>query len=60
MCIPKTLGLTLFAIFLVLTSVTSLLGVTPGPLGRVLMDLLEIASGVLILVSIRKFLPEKK
>ena len=55
----KVIGMILLAVYLILTGGITIFEATPGPAVRYGLDLIAIASGVLILISIGRFVPHK-
>lgn len=60
MNIVKMIGMILLAVFLILTGLAEMSEVALAPMAKNVLDLLAIAAGVLILVSIGRFFPHKK
>lgn len=48
----KILGIIFLAVYLIFTGAISIFEVSPGMFAKVILDLLAIASGILILISI--------
>lgn len=57
MNIVKMLGMIFLAVYLIVTGLGTMSEITLSPFAKNFVDLLAISSGVLILVSIGKFLP---
>lgn len=51
MCAVKVLGMIFLAIYLIFTGAITMFEATPGMFAKIILDLLAIASGVLILIS---------
>lgn len=60
MNIVKMIAMIFLAIYLILTGLAAMSEITLAPLAKNVIDLLAISSGVLILVSIGKFIPHKE
>ncbi len=55
MNIVKALGVIFLAVYLILTGLAGIAGVSLSPIAANVLHLLAIASGVLMLISIRKY-----
>lgn len=60
MYIVKMIGMIFLAVYLILTGAVTIFEATPGMFMRVVMDLLGISAGILILISIGRFIPHKE
>ena len=60
MCVVKMLGMIFLAVFLIFTGLATISEVSLAPMAKNILDLLGIAAGILILISIGKFLPHKQ
>lgn len=60
MSIVKLIGMILLAIYLILTGLSGMSEVALAPLAKSVLDLIAATAGVLILVSVGRFLPTSK
>jgi hypothetical protein len=60
MCVVKMIGMILLAVYLILTGLSTMSEVNLAPVAKNFVDLVAVASGVLILISIGRFIPNIK
>lgn len=60
MNIVKVIGVIFLAVFLILTGLAAMSEITLAPVAKNFLNLLAIAAGVLILISIGRFIPHSK
>jgi len=60
MVVTKMIGMILLAVYLILTGLAMMAEITLSPMANNLVQLLAVAAGVLILISINKFVHEKE
>lgn len=60
MNIIKMIAMIFLAIYLIITGLAMMSEIQLAPLAKYIVELLAIASGVLILISIGKFIPHKE
>ncbi len=59
MNVVKVIAMILLAVYLILTGLSTMSEIHLAPLARYIVDLIAIVAGVLILISIGRFIPHK-